>query len=365
MKFLHTADWQIGMRAAKLGNSGERVREERLTSVKRIIEVAKSHKVEFILVAGDVFEDNAVDRVMIQKVSDILDSFNKPVFIIPGNHDPRVPGSVWDHPAWKASKNICIIKEEAPIKVPGGMLFPCPVSEKHSGRNPTAWIPTEPNNLIRIGMAHGTVEGIRQDEPDYPIPRDAAQKLGLDYLALGHWHSYASYPGPDGIPRMAYSGTHEPTKFGERESGNVLIVEITKPKAPPSIACIRTGGLDWVTIDREIRTQEELTSIREHIEALENPDSKLVEANLSGLLMVNEQTELDHIEQILHSRFLWGNLDISNLRPSPEDDTWIGNLPPGIIQDAAMKLRDNPGSSPEVSARALMELYAIVGEGIR
>jgi len=39
MKFLHTADWQIGMRAAKLGNAGERVREERLTSVKRIIEV--------------------------------------------------------------------------------------------------------------------------------------------------------------------------------------------------------------------------------------------------------------------------------------------------------------------------------------
>jgi len=31
MKFLHTADWQIGMRAAHVGAAGTRVREERLS----------------------------------------------------------------------------------------------------------------------------------------------------------------------------------------------------------------------------------------------------------------------------------------------------------------------------------------------
>ena len=365
MKFLHTADWQIGMKATKLGDAGMRVREERLISVKRTFEVAKNHNVEFILVAGDVFEDNAVDRTMIQQVVNIIGSFTNPVFIIPGNHDPLVPGSVWDHPAWKSAKNIHIAREENHIEIPGGVLFLCPILEKHSGRNPTAWIPPEPKDQIRIGLAHGTVEGIRQDEPDYPIPRDAAQRLNLNYLALGHWHSYASYTGSDNNQSMAYSGTHETTKFGERESGNVLIVEIPSPKASPTITCIRTGGLNWITLSKEVRTEKELESIRKNIETLEDPSNTLIEINLSGLLMVKEQAELDHIEQILHTRFLWGNLDISNLRPSPEDDTWIRDLPPGIIQDAAMILRDNPGSSPEISARALMELYAIVEEGVR
>lgn len=35
MRFLHTADWQIGMKATVLGDAGARVREERLAAGKR------------------------------------------------------------------------------------------------------------------------------------------------------------------------------------------------------------------------------------------------------------------------------------------------------------------------------------------
>ena len=91
MKFVHTADWQIGMRADSIGNCGPRVREERFAAAKCVIDVAKSKNVDCILVAGDVFEDNAVDRSLVQKVADTLRSFSGPVLIIPGNHDPRFP----------------------------------------------------------------------------------------------------------------------------------------------------------------------------------------------------------------------------------------------------------------------------------
>lgn len=190
MKFLHTADWQIGMKAAALGDAGARVREERIAAGRRVVETAKNHNVDFVLVAGDLFEDNAVDRVLVQKVADMLSSFGEQVFIIPGNHDPFMPGSVWEHPSWKSASNVHVLLDEAPVEVHGGVLYPCPVREKHSGLNPTAWIPSERDERIRIGIAHGTVDGIRQDEPEYPIPRDAVQRAGLDFLALGHWHSY-------------------------------------------------------------------------------------------------------------------------------------------------------------------------------
>jgi DNA repair exonuclease SbcCD nuclease subunit len=57
MRFLHTADWQIGMRAAMLGDKGERVRVARLESARCVIELARREKVDFVLVAGDTFEN--------------------------------------------------------------------------------------------------------------------------------------------------------------------------------------------------------------------------------------------------------------------------------------------------------------------
>ena len=363
MRFLHTADWQAGMKCQRLGDASARVREERLAAGHRVIRAAREHAADFILVAGDLFEDNAVDRVLVQKVADILNSFGGPVFVLPGNHDPLGPGSVWAHPAWKSASNVHLLVEEALVEVPGAILYPCPIKEKHSGRNPTAWIPSIGPDVIRIGVAHGTVEGVVQDEPDYPIPVDAALRAGLDYLALGHWHSYAAYPGPDGAPRMAYSGTHEPTKFGERDSGNVLIIEIPDAGSPPSITPVHTGCLSWVTIERESREFGDLVRVRTEIEAIASASDTLIEVTLSGILGADDRGEVDRIEQILESRFLWGRMDASALQPSPTDDTWISNLPPGIIREAAIRIRNSTGIAPEVAARALIELYAIAGEG--
>ena len=78
------------MKATALGNAGARVRDERLAAGKRVVEEARNCGADFILVAGDTFEDNAVDRGLVQKVADILGAFGKPVFIIPGNHDPFI-----------------------------------------------------------------------------------------------------------------------------------------------------------------------------------------------------------------------------------------------------------------------------------
>ncbi len=373
VRFLHTADWQIGMKASHVGEAGTRVRDERVAAGRRVTEAARGAGAEFILVAGDTFEDNGVDRVLVQKVADILAGFSGPVYVIPGNHDALVPGAVWDHPAWKASANVHVLREDGPLAIPGGTLYPCPVRAKRSGMDPTAWIPREEGQGLRIGLAHGTVEGVPQEEPDYPIARDAASRRGLDYLALGHWHSMATYPGPDGVVRMAYSGTHETTKFGERDSGNALLIEIADPGAPPVITPVRTGGLSWVALEEELRAPGDAARLRERYEGIAAPETTLLEVRLGGLLSPADRDALVHLEDVLASRFLWARLDATHVRPTPEDESWVAGLPPGILRDTAAKLRtladpafagQRPdGASPEVAARALLELYAIVGGG--
>ncbi len=369
MKFIHTADWQIGMKAVHVGEAGDRVREQRIKSVSKIIDLATENTVDFILVSGDVFEDNAVDRFSVQRIADILSGAKIPVYLIPGNHDPFVPGSVWEHPAWKVAGNIHVLTESKPVEIPGGTLYPCPVVERYSRRDPTSWIKIVAGEGIRVGVAHGTVEGIHQDEPDHPIARDAVKRGQLDYLALGHWHSTTLYEDAHGHVRMAYSGTHETTKFGERDSGNILLVEIPSREAPPSVTVIKTGTLTWKTMEIEVRAPGELTAFRNTIEKIDDPESTLADVKLSGVLFLDERDELLHIEDILASRFLYGRLDISGMIPSPDDDTWITNLPPGIIRETAIVLKNYcdpnfagerpPWLSQQVATRALFEFYAL------
>ena len=373
MKFLHTADWQIGMKAVHVGSSGDQVRKARLEAVQKVIEIANRNKVEFMVLAGDTFQDNAVDRILVQKVADLLGTFRSPVFIIPGNHDPFHSGSVWDHPAWRSSNNIKVMLEEKPVDVPGGLLYPCPAFAKYSGKNPTAWIRATlstktADSRIHIGVAHGAVENVPLDEPDYPIPENAALLCGLDYLALGHWHSTLMFTSPDGALRMAYAGTHETTKFGERDSGNALIVEIPEPGAHPNIFAVRTGFLDWLVIEEDILHPGDLLRLREKIEAIEKSSTTLLNLRVKGLLFNQDYQELQRINEIATARFLFYKPDFSGLNLAPNDTDWVLELPVGVLRKAGEKLRElsspgyqgprSEGMNTEVATRALMLLYS-------
>ncbi len=370
VRFLHSADWQIGMKAAHVGEAAGRVREERLSAAQRLVEAARRHGAEFIALAGDTFEDNGVDRVLVQKVVDILAGFAGPVYLIPGNHDPFVPGSVWEHPAWRSADNVRVLTDEQEVRVAGGALLPCPARARHSGKDPSMWIPKSDEFGVRVGIAHGTVEGVRQDEPDYPIPRDAAQRDGLDYMALGHWHSTTLYASPDGAVRMAYSGTHETTRFGERDSGNALLVDIAEPGASPAVTPLRTGRLLWAVMEEDLREAGELARLVDRVSRLEDPQSTLLDLHLGGILAAQDSDELIRLREIAASRFLYARLEEAGLRPSPEDDSWVADLPVGVLRQAGERLRElaDPGhqgerpegARPEVASRALLELFALL-----
>ncbi len=361
VRFLHTADWQIGMKAARFGEAGKRVREERLAAGRRVIEAARQSEVDFLIVAGDLFEDNAVDRTLVQQTADILASAPCPVFVLPGNHDPLVPGSVWEHRCWKTLFRVVILKENAHLAAPGCTLSPCPVREKQSGENPTAWIRAEADGKPLIGVAHGSVEGAPIGEWDHPIPRNAAVRSGVDYLALGHWHSMGTFDDASGASRMAYSGTHEPTSFGERDSGNVLLVEIAAPGAVPVLTPVSTGGLKWVSRTDKIYVPGDLKALRRQVDILPKPESTLLDLSISGLMSPSDREELDRITELAKARFLWAWVDASGMAPAPEDDSWVEALPPGLLREVANRVKLSE-ADPEVKVRALLDLFSIVEE---
>ena len=61
--FLHSSDWQLGMMCRFLGPDGQaRWGQARLDAVARIGEVATATGAAFVVVTGDVFEHNQVER---------------------------------------------------------------------------------------------------------------------------------------------------------------------------------------------------------------------------------------------------------------------------------------------------------------
>ncbi|SPE42298.1 Metallophosphoesterase (fragment) [Candidatus Sulfopaludibacter sp. SbA3] len=227
MRFVHTADWQIGMKAAHVGKAAERVRSARIETIRRIQHLARESNAEFVLVAGDTFEDHGVSRKLVGQVGDLLAGFDCPVYVIPGNHDPWTQGGVWDQARDLWSKRIQILVERSPIQIPGGLLYPCPLMQRWSDQDPTKWISAESAGGIRIGVAHGSLQApLWEGQQNHPIAMDAAQRSELDYLALGDWHSVKEIPGRG----AEYCLTERPPSLQFRLSQpNVGRIEDNKP----------------------------------------------------------------------------------------------------------------------------------------
>lgn len=343
MLLLHTADWQFGMEAAHAGAAAGRVRAARRTSAGRAMELARERSVDAVLVAGDTFEDHAVSLEEVEAAAALLGSVGCPVFILPGNHDPWTAGSVWQHPAWARLPNVRILHEAQPVELAGATLYPCPLKQKWGGADPTAWIPEGPREGLRIGLAHGTQAGMPDEATGFPIPPDAAERHALDYLALGHWHSTRIYG------RMAYSGTHETTSFGEDSSGNVLLVDVHSGSLP-TIETIRTGRLRWHALKQEIRQAGELAAVVRQVEAWASPEA-LLDLRLSGILFEEDAESLAAL-QALSFRFLHMRLDTAALcEPAALED-----LAEGPLKETARRLELMGSDAARLALRQLLRL---------
>ena len=131
-RFLHTADWQLGLEARHVARAGEAVRAARLETVGRLLELARREGAEFVLVAGDLFEDNQVSDELVHRVLRLLREAALPVLLLPGNHDCLGPTSVYRRTAFRdLPAPIRLLDEPRPCEVrPGVWVLPAPLSAR-------------------------------------------------------------------------------------------------------------------------------------------------------------------------------------------------------------------------------------------
>lgn len=217
------------------------------------MDVARERNVDAFLIAGDLFEDHQVEAASVEGVYEAIRSHpTVRVFILPGNHDPASgPAAIWARaPFAQPLPNLKVFTAPESVEIcPGAWLLASPLTQKRSTIDPSQCFlemtPELPPSTIRIGITHGALAiGARHAPDDFPIALDAATRAGLDYVAIGHWHS--SFCCDDG--RLFMPGTPEPTDFGENGAGHVHLVSIEHPGAMPRIEAIKVAQLDWVHV---------------------------------------------------------------------------------------------------------------------
>ena len=253
----------MGMKSLQAGPKAKEVRAKRYETAGRIVELAKRENVDFVLIAGDLFEHHDVDELVVKRTLEVLDRFAPiPVFILPGNHDPLVAGGVWSRQSWKrAGNHVRLMDKAMEISFQEGIaLYPSPLTHKQGSADPTAWIPVRlpGDKRIRIGFAHGSLD-ILPEKGNFPIDSNRAIEKGLDYLALGDWHSFREHG------KSVYSGTMEQTEFGEDNPGFVGLVEIDKAGAKPVISKHRTGLLRWMELHPDVKDETDVKKLEADI----------------------------------------------------------------------------------------------------
>jgi DNA repair exonuclease SbcCD nuclease subunit len=374
MKFLHTADWQIGRLYVFEGDGdghdpAATLARARYDAVAAIADLAKSEQVDAVLVAGDVFDKQALSDGSLRRLVNALAGFSGRWVLLPGNHDAALAESVWSRlqrlDVLPANVELALEPRLFDYANAGFAVLAAPLTQRQTHADLTAWFDAAqtPAGLLRIGLAHGCVAGILPDAADSanPIAADRATTARLDFLALGDWHGTRQVDG-----RTWYSGTPEQDRFKDNDSGNVLIVEIDAPGAVPRVTPRRVGRYRWQQRRVEIHGAADVERLRQDLLGL--GESDVVRMDVAGLADFATSEQLRIAIEEARARVHVLEADVSALRLEPTAADLAGMKVDGALADVVEELRAGQAQpdQAQVASAALKLLFDLMRrEGLR
>lgn len=366
-RFLHTADWQIGRQYSRFSpEDAAALADARFSVIERIAELAASESVDAVLVAGDVFDAQTISDRTIRRLFNAMAGYTGPWILIPGNHDAALAESVWTRAqrlsAVPSNAHLALTAKIIEFKAEGFVVLPAPLTQRQTQADLTDWFDQADtaDGLVRIGLAHGSVQGILADEIDSPNPiaADRASRARLDYLALGDWHGSKQINS-----RTWYSGTPEQERFKGNNPGNVLLLNIAAPGAEPEVETHFVGQHPWIQLAEQLAVSSDLDQLISRLQEL--PERAVVDLSLSGQIDLLGKQRLDEALSVVEARFRSLSYDLSGLRLQPTDDDIAALHADGYVGKVIAELREElreqqEGEEGEVAREAMAILASML-----
>lgn len=169
----------------------EEIRGATRRTFETIIQLALSEHVEFMLIAGDLYDGELQDyrtALFLTQQMTILNQANIPVFIVLGNHDAEarvtkrlsLPPNVHVFPSSKPKTHEL---RDLGVAIHGQSFARAAVTEDLA-----AEYPARREGLFNIGLLHTCLSGTKGYANYAPTSPDILRTRGYDYWALGHVH---------------------------------------------------------------------------------------------------------------------------------------------------------------------------------
>jgi DNA repair exonuclease SbcCD nuclease subunit len=380
MRFVHTADWQLGMTRHYLnGEAQPRYSAARRDVVARLGGLVVETGAEFVVVAGDVFEHNQLAPRVVSQSLEAVRAVGVPVYLLPGNHDPLDASSVYTSALFTAEcpDNVTVLNRTGVHEVrPGLHIIAAPWRSKAPTTNllGDALDGLIPDGVTRIVVGHGGVDVLDPGQDKPSLIRLAALEAALasgavHYVALGDRHSRTEV-GSTG--RVWYSGSPEVTNYDDIEAdpGHVLIVDIDEgdPKRRVHVEAHHVGRWRFVTLRRSVDSSRDVADLDVNLDLMPDKERTVVRLALTGSLTVTDKAALDacldRYARLFASLVLWERQsDIAVIPAEGEfDDLGIGGFAASAVEELVATARSH-GEGADDARAALALLLRLVDKG--
>lgn len=250
MKFIHTSDWHIGRFFQNIP-----LLEDQLHVLKQIKNYAKTHQVNALVIAGDIFDRSVPPAEAVAALDHFLDEISTelklPIIMISGNHDSakrlgfgaghmRLSGLYILNQLTDVTTPVVIESATGPVHFYGipyhdpvevREAFSCEVSTYDEAH-------TFLVNLIKqvrvadvpsVVISHCFIDGAEESESERPLSIGGSDRISyqpledFDYVALGHLHG----PQYKGKKHIRYSGSLLKYSFSEHQQNKgITLVEL-------------------------------------------------------------------------------------------------------------------------------------------
>ena len=241
LRIIHTADVHLGARHDDLGEQASAQRERQFAAFAATVDLAIAEKADLVLIAGDLFDSNMQPRRSVERVAAQLKRLATGrirTVIVPGTHDVYDRSSIYRAYDLKALAGSTPDDDWVTVLTPDRPrihLQACDVvvhgpvfATKRAPHSPLRDVDVAAHRATatwQVGVLHGSVAiPGKTDRDDVVITTEEIGASGLDYLALGHWHS--ARQAKNGATTYAYAGAPEPVALNQDRAGKVLLVQL-------------------------------------------------------------------------------------------------------------------------------------------
>ena len=381
MRFVHTADWQLGMTRYFLnGEAQPRYSAARREVVAGLGALTREADAEFVVVAGDVFEHNQLAPRVVSQSLEAMRAIGVPVYLLPGNHDPLDASSVYTSALFTAEcpDNVTVLDRAGVHQVrPGLEIVAAPWTSKAPTTDLVAQVidGLAADGTTRIVVAHGAVDIFVPDKDrpsliDLATVEAAIARGAVHYVALGDKHSRM----PVGMTgRIWYSGSPEVTNYDdiEPDPGHVLVVDIDENDAsrPAIVGARRVGRWRFLTLHHAVDNSRDIADLDINLDLLSDKERTVVRLALTGSLTVTDKAALDaclnKYARLFAALGLWERQSEIAVIPADGefDDLGIGGFAASAVDELVTAARSDSEEAEDARA-ALSLLLRLVDRGV-